>query len=819
MLESGHGGQILLSRATQELLRDQLPPELGLRDLGTHRLKGLSSPQQIFQLTAPDLPDAFPALRTIDMRPNNLTIHPTSLVDRAHELRAVRDALRDPSVHLLTLTGTPGIGKSRVGLQAIAELLDTFEDGIFVVNLTTVDTPLRLIEAIGQTLAISDQDHQTPLERLKRMLRHRRLLLALDNFERLISASSLVVELLAAAPGLKVLITSRVALRVSGEHELSIPPLPLPTLDPLPPLAELASHPAIELFVTRTRSVRPDFALTAENAAAVAAICARLDGLPLAIELAAARGKLFAPQAILQRLQRRMSLLTGGARDLPPHQRTLRSAIDWSYELLSPADRRFFARLGVFVGGSLAAIEAVCGDEDLDESSLAANSATTIAQLPPSILDGLAALVDNSLLQQVASVDGEPRFVMLVTIREFALEQLDALDEADTIRRQHALFFVRLAEAADGQARGLGQLAAIDQLREEHDNLRAALRWSIDRGEAAIAIRLGGALGWFWDMHNCLSEGRRWLAAALTSQGDVDSAFRARAYTSAGVLASDQDDFESAGQQFDRALALYREIGDQPNTAYVLSYLGRMLRCQGEYDAARERLTESVAMFEQLGDQRGTAYAYYNLGRVMFQQGDHAAAQQMFSASLAHFQRAGDRWGQALTHCNLGRLAYRRASFAEARSFHQRSLTLFEQIGDIWGQALAHCKLGWVAYQQGESAAPAHFAASIRLFERVQYIEGIADTLTGMAVLALGAQHWERSARLLGAATHLRDGLQDLLHTTDDLDDSQWIELLQNKLGEQAFAAAWAGGRAAPIDQIIAEVRDGESERRDGEPG
>jgi tetratricopeptide (TPR) repeat protein len=294
----------------------------------------------------------------------------------------------------------------------------------------------------------------------------------------------------------------------------------------------------------------------------------------------------------------------------------------------------------------------------------------------------------------------------------------------------------------------------------------------------------------------------------------VDAAFRARAYTSAGVLASDQNDFEIARQMFDQGLALYREIGDQPGIAYALSYLGRMLRCQGEYGAAQARLSESIAMFEQLSDQRGAAYAYYNLGRVTFQLDDDTTAQSMFAASLAHFQHAGDPWGQALAHCNLGRLAYRQADFTAARSFYAQSLALFEQIDDIWGQALAHCKLGWVAYRQDDPAAQAHFAESIRLCERVQYVEGIADALTGAAVLALGAQQWERSARLLGAATQLRASLGGLLHTTDDRDDAQWIELLRGKLGEAAFATAWGSGRATPVEQILAEVHVVDEGRR-----
>ncbi|HEU5098898.1 MAG TPA: tetratricopeptide repeat protein, partial [Roseiflexaceae bacterium] len=804
ILESGYGGQILLSRATQELLRDLLAAELGLRDLRAHQLKGLSQPQQIFQLVGPGLPDDFPPLRTIDMRPNNLTTHPTAMLDRKQEVCAVCAALRDPSVRLLTLTGAPGIGKSRIGRQAAAELLESFTDGVFAINLTSVDTPTLLIEAIGQALALREQDQQTPVERLKRALQRRQLLLLLDNFERLVGAAPITAELLAAAPGLKMLITSRAALRISGEYELPTGPFPLPEIKSPVQIATFANQPAIELFVTRTRAVRADFTLTPENAPVVAAICARLDGLPLAIELAAARGKLFPPQAILARLQHRLNLLTDGARDLPIHQRTLRTAISWSYDLLSAEQQALFRRLGVFAGGcTFDAANTVCVGVGSRGLGVGDATPTPSPQLLTPILDGLAALVDNSLLQHAAGADGEPRFVMLETIREFALELLEGRDEAEMVRRLHAMFFMRLAEAADERARGMGQLAAIGQLREEHDNLRAALHWSLDRGEAAIAIRLSGALGWFWDVNNHLSEGRRWLAAALAADANVDDVFRARAYTSAALLAGDQNDFELARQLFDQGLALYREIGDRLGMAYALSHLGRMLRCQGDYGAARTSLGESVAMFEQLGDGRGTAYASYNLGRVTFQQGDHPTAQVMFTTSLAHFQRAGDPWGQALARCNLGRLAYRRGELAAARAYYTQSLALFEQLGDLWGQALARCKLGWLAYRQDDPAAQAHFDASLALCQQVQYHEGLADALTGAAAVALRARQCERSTRLLGAATKLRARLGDLLHTTDDSDTNRWAEELRVALGEQAFAEAWESGQAATLTEIV----------------
>jgi predicted ATPase/class 3 adenylate cyclase len=817
ILKIGHGGQTLLSRATQELVRDELPGNMTLRDLGAHQLKGLSQRPELFQLVAPDLPEAFAPLRTLDNRPNNLTIQPTSLHGRDAEVRDVVAALRRPEVRLLTLTGAPGIGKSRIGLQAAAELLESFEDGVFAINVTTTDTTVILLEAIGQALSVRDTVGP-PLERLQRALRSRQLLLVLDNFERLIAAADAVVALLAAAPGLKILITSRAALRVSAEHELPVAPLPVPPLDPLPAFATLAANPAVDLFVTRTRSVRPDFNLTAQNAPVVAAICARLDGLPLAIELAAARGKLFPPPAMLARLERRLGLLTDGARDRPPHQRTLRGAIDWSYELLDPDDRRLFARLGVFACGcTIEAAEAVCTvagrwetgvegwEAKPDETAALADAPTPNSQLLTPILDGLTSLVDKSLLQQIDQPDGEPRFVMLETLREFALERLDAFGEAEDMRRRHATYFVELAESAEEPARGASQRAAVDRLRAEHDNLRAALQWALDHGAAELAIRLSGALGWFWDTRSYLSEGRRWLSAALAAGADVAPTYRAKALTSAGILAG-HTDFEHARQLFDEGLALYRASGDRRGTAYALSYLGRMLRIKGDNPAAQEVLAEALAIFKQLGDGRGAAYTQYNLGRVLYQQGDDAAARQMFAASLARFRQAGDGWGQALVRCNLGRLAYRHGDLAEARSDYEAALALFEQIDDGWGQALARCKLGWVAYRQGDAAVQALFVDSMESFLRVEYAEGVADALTGIAALAHRAGEFERSARLFGAAARIRSTV-DVLLTTDDADAAEWTAESRARLGAAAFERAWQGGQAAPQEDILNDAR------------
>jgi tetratricopeptide (TPR) repeat protein len=389
-------------------------------------------------------------------------------------------------------------------------------------------------------------------------------------------------------------------------------------------------------------------------------------------------------------------------------------------------------------------------------------------------------------------------------VREFALEQLDALGEAAEVCRRHAAFFTRLADHVEEQARGADQPLAVERLREEHDNLRAALQWAIDRGEAAVAVRLSGALGWFWDIRSYIGEGRRWLAAALALLGDVEPVSRARALTSAGILAG-HSDYPQARELFEQGIALYRASTDRHGLAYALSYFGRMLRFQGDYAAARASLAEALALFQELGDQRGAAYASYNLARLLAQQGDDEAARPMFAASLAQFSQIGDVWGQALAHLNLGRIAYRRGDPAEARASYARSLILFEQIGDVWGQALAHCKLGWAAYRLGNEAARTHFAESLAVFNRVQYAEGVADALTGMGAVSLRAGQSERAARLFGAAAGARSSVDALL-TTDDHDDTGWRAALREQLGDAALEAAWRAGAAAPLDDTIAQV-------------
>jgi predicted ATPase/class 3 adenylate cyclase len=481
LLSAAHGGQVLLSLPTQELVRDQLPGGTTLRDLGEHRLKDLFRPERVFQLLAAGLPSEFLPLRTLEAYRNNLPLQPTPLVGREKEVSEVRDLLQRGETRLLTLTGPGGIGKTRLALQAAADLLDDFPDGTFFAPLATLSEAELFLAAVAETLGVREIGEQPLDETLKDYLHERCMLLLLDNFEQVLGAAPAVSGLLAEAQGVKVLATSRAPLGLYGEHEFPVPPLSMPDLKRPPPLESLTQYEAVGLFVERARALKPDFKVTNESAPAVAEICVRLDGLPLAIELAAARIKMLPPKAMLHRLGSRLKFLTRGARDLPERQRTLRATIEWSFALLDEGEQVLFGRLAVFSGGrTLEAIEAICDAE---------------GDLGVDAFEGVSSLVDKSLLRQEEGPDGEPRFYMLETIHEFAREKLQGSGEAEEIKRTHAEYFLTLAEEAYPDFKGANQLQWLERLEAEHDNMRAALTWALERKEAEVALRLGALYG------------------------------------------------------------------------------------------------------------------------------------------------------------------------------------------------------------------------------------------------------------------------------------------------------------------------------------
>jgi predicted ATPase/class 3 adenylate cyclase len=777
-----HGGQVLVSHATAVVVWDTLPEGAGLLDLGMHRLRDLARPEQVFQLTAAGLPVDFPPVQSLDARPHNLPVQPTALLGREREIDRVAALLRSDA-RLVTLTGPGGTGKTRLALQVAADLLDDYADGAFFVNLAPVSDPGLVTPAIAQTLGVGEAQGRPLVEALTGFLRTRALLLVLDNFEQVIDAAPVVGELLMAAPRLKVLVTSRAALHLRGERELAVPPLDLPPPGSPGDAAALLQYAALALFVERATAVRADFAVTNANAPAVAEICHRLDGLPLAIELAAARTKILSPQAMLGRLDQRLPLLAGGARDLPARQRTLRDTIDWSYGLLDPAEQTLFRRLAVFVGGcTLAAAETVCANlspnpsprrgGEPDQRRLNVSPPFPAREGGPGglgLLDGITSLVDKSLLRRVDGPGGEPRFVMLETIREFGLAQVQMHAEMDPLRRRHAAFFLALAEEIGTELFLSGQAALVDRLEAEHDNLRATLEWGLTTGDETgsdTALRLAGALAWFWWLRGYFNEGRRWLARALAAAPDR-SAARAKALHGAGFLAHHQRDAATARTLLEESLTIARELGDQWTVAWVLHLLGR------------------VAYFDN----------------------DPATARSLGEHSLAIAEAVGDRWLIAWALHLLGLAAHIAANYPAARAYYEQSLAIRRELGHLEGIGVLLTLMGMVAYREGDlEATRVLYRDALAVYQELGGGWLLSIALPQFASLAAAQQQPERAARLAGAYAAMTQRSHTSTIPMIEALLQEGLETARRMLGEAAFTAAWEAGRALSPEEAIAEA-------------
>jgi predicted ATPase/class 3 adenylate cyclase len=792
LLSAAHGEQVLLSAATHEMVRDQLPAEINLAELGEYRLKDLFRPERVFQLVSTDLPSEFPPLRTLDAYRNNLPLQPTPLVGREKEVSEVCDLMRGGETRLLTLTGPGGTGKTRLALQAAADLLDVFSDGTFFVPLATVSEVELLLPAVAETLGVMEAEEQPLDETLKDYLSERRMLLVLDNFEQVLGAAPAVMELLAAAPGIKVLATSRAPLGLYGEHEFPVPPLTLPDLRNPPPLERLTQYEAVGLFVERARALKPDFKVTNESAPAVAEICVRLDGLPLAIELAAARIKLLPPRAMLHRLGSRLKLLTGGARDLPERQRTLRATIEWSFALLEEGEQLLFRRLAVFSGGrTLEAIEEICDAE---------------GDLPVDSFEGVSSLFDKSLLRQEEGPNEEPRFVMLETVHEFAREKLQGSGEAEEIKRRHAEHFLTLAEEAYPKLRGPDQLQWLERLEAEHDNMRAALSWALGRKEAELALRLGGALSGFWSKRGYYGEGRRWLEGALAIEGRGSPEVRAMALAGVGDLALEQGELDRAQQACEEGLEFLAHDATVVSEAklILLAFLGWVAWEREEYEQAKQLFEEGLALSREMRDTWWLASALSNLAVVSHFLGNSEKATELYEESMSLFREKGDKRRLATCLNNLAMVMCSQGDLGWAAKLIEEAVALLRELGARGVVSIGLCNLGWIAILQDDLGRAADlYRESLSLSWETGVNPVVQRTLEGIACLAGANGEAERAARLWGAAQalHKAKGIPRDIDFLAEADAR--ISAVRMSMGEQAWEEAWRKGRVMTLDEAV----------------
>jgi predicted ATPase/class 3 adenylate cyclase/Tfp pilus assembly protein PilF len=747
IMSAAHGGQVLLSQAVVDALRGSLPEPVRLRDLGSVRLKDLATPEHVYQAVHPELRRDFPALRSLEATPNNLPQQATSFVGRVAELADLRRLLAGS--RLLTLTGSGGCGKTRLALQVAADALERFPDGVWLVELAAVAEPALVPQSVAQVLGLKEEPG-TPIERaLAAHLRDKRLLLVIDNCEHLLDACARLVDtLLKQCPDVRILASSREALGIGGEQAYRVPSLSLPDPRQRHTAVSVVAFEAVQLFVDRALLARADFAVDDRNAGAIASICSRLDGIPLALELAAARVRSLSAEAIDGKLNERFRLLTGGSRTALPRQQTLRSLIDWSYDLLNEPARRLLQRLSVFAGGwTLEAAERVCAGDGLDGDA---------------ILDLVISLAEKSLAAADTG-DGAPRYRMLETVRQYARERLHEAGDGEPLRRRHRDYFLELAEDANARLSGPEQAAWLRRLEVEHENLRAALEWSAVDDDPAPGFRLCAAMQRFWSTRGHLNEGREWCARCLDRAGaGAPTHERAQALAGAGALAMEQGEYATARALLEAGLSIMRTLGDRRGTASSLASLGGIAREQGDYERARALYEESLAIRRESGDRSGIATSLNSLGLVARELGDYAAAKRLYEESLAIDRELGDRRSIAVSLNNLGLMACDLDEIATARVLLEESLAIRRELGDRRGIASSLNNLGDVAREQGDCATAARLLdESLSIRRELGDQRGIAISLCALGHVAFDLGDHARARTLYEQCHAIQRALGD----------------------------------------------------------
>lgn len=796
----GHGQQTLLSQATYQLVCDGLPPDVTLQDMGQHRLKDLLAPEHVWQILHPALPTEFPSLKSLDYLPTNLPRQMTSFIGRQREMEEVKRLLK--TTPLLTLLGIGGVGKTRLSVQVGADLLDHYKDGVWLVELAALTEPDLVTQAIASTLNAREEASRPLLQTLTESLRDKQLLLLLDNCEHLINACARVADtLLKSCPHLTILATSRGRLGISGEHAWRIPSLLAPApedtalvdqetigQEAADPILRLLEYDAPRLFVERARQQSQDFTLYSGNVASVAHLCRQLDGIPLAIELAAARTRSLSVEEINSKLDNRFRLLTGGSRAALPRQQTLRALIDWSYDLLNDQEKTLLACLSVFAGGLTPdAAEQVCAGEEIEDWE---------------VVNILAGLVDKSLVAHEEQ-EGHTRYRLLETVRQYAAEKLQAHAGKQDVQRKHQDYYLTLAKEADAQLTGSQQAAWLDQLEKEHDNLCAALNWQANDSSLCLAASL-----WrFWEIRGYFSEGREQLTRLMAQPGCEQATTEwADALRGVGALAWAQGDYRTAQDNYRQSLELSEKLGYQAGIARALSGVGDIAYAEQNAEAARALHLRCLQIQQENGDEHGMGITLNSLGNIASHlQQDYENARHYFEDSLRLLNKCGDKRYAAMTLSNLSLIASRQGHDENARVLGTQCLAIYRQLGDKLRMAVELNNIAEAASRMGDYAdARRMYAESLRLFQRLGGCQYIPYILENLSYLNAALEQWPQMVRLMGAAEAQREIVHVPLPPSDAQETEAQLAVARSHVGYTAFAAEWAAGRCLTLEEAIA---------------
>jgi predicted ATPase/class 3 adenylate cyclase len=826
IMSAGHGGQILLSGATRELVRDMLPEETELLDLGEKRLKDLLRPEHLYQLNASELPSTFPPLKTLDAFLNNLPIQLTTFIGREHEMAEVKQALNDR--RLVTLTGSGGTGKTRLSLQVAAELLEKFEHGVWFVELAPLTDPELIPQTILSAIGIQEHPGKPPIEVLKEYLHEKKTLILLDNCEHLIEASARVVHtLLNAAPKIRILASSREALGVKGELSYPVPSLSLPDIKHLPAIEQLSQYEAVRLFIDRASLVVLHFVVDRISAPFIAQICYRLDGIPLAIELAAARVKVMSVEQISRRLDDRFRLLTGGARTSLPRQQTLRALIDWSYDLLSESERRLLCRLSVFAGSwTLEAAEEVCAGDGIEAYE---------------VLEVLTQLVNKSLVVLAEhSQSGETRYRILETIRQYAREKLLEAGGGDVVRDKHLSYFVKLVEQAEPELYRSNQVFWMNKLDDEIDNLRMAMEWAI-ANDVELGLRIATIPWRFWQGRSYFQEEEDWLKRLL-EQYKITNALHAQALTIHSSCRFRQGDISAAIALAKQSLEMARTLSDKQAEALSLSFLGATIAVQGNIGEATPLIEQALAIYRSLGDKIGQAdttewLAFNNndiersiaytkeslelarelgdlsgivshlcwLSRLVFWMGDFTSAIAWLDEALSIARQLGDQGGEIYVNSTYGELSHWQGNYPQAIAYFENAIQLCQKLGEQYQGLWAQLKLAYTVLRQGDiQQAREMFEDGIRGMQKAGLVIGLVFAIEGLASLNVNQGQLKRAARLFAWADMMREKIGDHRPPVEQNSIERDLSVIRAQLDEAEFARLSAQGQSLTIEEVMA---------------